>query len=517
MTIKKMLISSKPFTPSAGALISSAQGMSGVFVVPNGVTRISVLVVEPGGILAGGKSRYLNNVPVTPGQQFPYTFTAGAINTAGTVSFGSILSGTNGGAAGATADPGSLGITPPPYAGGTAGSGGAGGTGGRGVSLTNPDILTAGPNTPGGPGGPYPGYSGGKGSDGQFPGGGAGTGGLYKPFSGAQVNGTNGTPAAGCIRIIWQGDIRQYPTTRTADETKGEISWTLGRSGMPADDSYFNAVATDKAGVWIGFPSVNSTSYYRSTDNAKTFQKLTLPFSFQAVDLVFGNGVFVAFGANIDINNMIRSTDYGVTWSTVATPWPGRAVAFGNGVFSAPSARTSRGTYSVNNGASWSTMTGSTSGTGDRYSAATFNGTKFVFAGVNLLKTSIDGKALVDAPNETRGIVRLRSINGRVHAILDSTSASFVLDPELATGTVVATPAQPFDLEYGLSRLFVGGPAGYLGTRKDGEADFKPATNLSNNLGEQGSLVTVRRIYFDGAGVVVVFGSYGLLMRGELR
>ena len=283
------------------------------------------------------------------------------------------------------------------------------------------------------------------------------------------------------------------------------------------DDSYFVAVATDQAGIWIGFPSVQGNVVYRSTDNAKSFQKVTLPFSFLAVDVAFGNGVFIAFGADLDINNMIRSTDYGLTWSTAATPWPGVAVAYGAGVFAAPWARTTRGIYTTNKGVSWSTQTGSTNGSGDAYAAATFTGSKFVFAGVNLLKTSVDGKALVDAPNQTRPIIRLRSIGGHAYALKNTTQASFTVDPELSTSSEVSVDIAPFDLDYAFGRLFVGGATSYLAARKERETAFIPVPNLSNNLGESASRISVRRIYSDGAGVLLVFGTYGLLMRGELR
>lgn len=518
MTVKKMLISSKPFAPSDGSLISSAQGMSGTFTVPNGVTKISVLVVEPGGILAGGKSRYLNNISVSPGQQFPYSFSAGGNTVPGAVSFGSILTGASGGTAGATAGAGGAGLTPPAYTGGTAGNGGTGGTGGRGVALTNPAILTAGSNTPGGVGGTYPGYSGGAGANGQFPGGGAGTGGKYKTFSGTQYDGVNGVPGAGCVRIIWPGDVRQFPATRTADETSGELSWTAYPSPLVASDAFFDAIATDRAGTWVAFPNTAGTTAYRSTDNGKSFQPVTLPRTFTTKAVGFGAGVFIAMDAVGDFGAGLKSTDYGATWVSFTGPWPGYAVAFGAGVFSAPFTRTIRGTFSVNGGSPWTNMTGSTSGSGTNYTSAVYDGSKFIYAGLGLLKTSVDGKALVDGVNESRNIGRMRFAGGRTYSFYyNSTVNAMVQDAELSTGADVELGGMPQDIDYGSGRLVLCGAASFLVAKKDADTSFVPCPNLSNNLGELSALIVLKRMYFDGAGVFLVMGTYGTLMRGELR
>lgn len=197
---------------------SAYQSGAGTWVVPANVTTISVLCVAageagsagqvggydspgaggPGG--ANGVARYLNNIAVTPGESISYHVG----NRAGDreTRFGSYFSSTTGGTAvapgptlpnsGAAGGPGSataIGIT---------------GQGHNGISLITPNVNQGySASYVGG----WPGGGGG--------GGGGGAGGLV---GGVHPSGPGQVGAHGAIRIMFEGDRRQYPNTNTADE-----------------------------------------------------------------------------------------------------------------------------------------------------------------------------------------------------------------------------------------------------------------------------------------------------------
>lgn len=239
------------------------------WVCPAGVTSVSVVCVGAGGSAGfstkyragGGALGYKNNIAVTPGNS--YTVVVGAapvLSNGGQSHFNSVCVA-NGGTSGTTSIPaatftgdgGGNGGVPlaDNYSGGS-GAGGYSGSGGGGASLG-----VAGTNGAGGGGGGGAGYvigaggrrfSGGGGGVGIYgqgsngagagagslagggggSGGGAGAaagdgrGGLYGGASGSGGDNLSGTLASsggtGAVRIIWPGNLRQFPSTRTANE-----------------------------------------------------------------------------------------------------------------------------------------------------------------------------------------------------------------------------------------------------------------------------------------------------------
>lgn len=233
------------------------------WVCPDGVFSVSAVYIGGGGHDAsyggsGGALGYRNNLTVVPGTSYTVVVGAGGVrgasggqsyfistsnaaqggggvNTPGTYTgdgggnggagknSGSALGGSSGGAGGysgaggngATASGGS----------GSAGAGGGGGGGGAGVGACwssgggGTGIYGQGSNGAagtstvlGGGGGSGGGTA--NGSDGTFS---LGTGGLYG--GGTSYNSTNsGAGPGGAVRIIWPGTLRQFPSTRTANE-----------------------------------------------------------------------------------------------------------------------------------------------------------------------------------------------------------------------------------------------------------------------------------------------------------
>lgn len=224
---------------------------------PAGVTSVSVVCVGAGGPTGnGGSLGYKNNITVVPG--VGYTVKVGTGTALGENCYfidATTVQGESGlGSPGHTGDGGGNGG----YSGG--GAGGYIGNGGNGGSAS--DNSVAGDNGSGGGGGggaayddssgsgPW-GYGGGggvgilgqgsNGSGGANPGnvlgpssgggggssgatGGASTtghkanGGLYGGGCGRGSVDGFGTSAGGAVRIIWPGDVRQFPSTRTTDE-----------------------------------------------------------------------------------------------------------------------------------------------------------------------------------------------------------------------------------------------------------------------------------------------------------
>jgi len=225
------------------------------WTAPDGVTSVSVVVVGAGGGVGsnGGGLAYRNNISVTPGSSYSITVGAGGTKSSGfnddtsatdstafsctaTAGKGGTTVGTpsgtydgggNGGrysgGAGGYSGNGGQGATSS-GASGTAGTGGAGGgasgtssvgfPGGGGVGIygegTSGAAGTAG-------GSSLANSAGRGGSGGQN--GSDGTGGTKGQFGGAgALDGAYRHGAGGAVRIIWPGDERQFPSTRTADE-----------------------------------------------------------------------------------------------------------------------------------------------------------------------------------------------------------------------------------------------------------------------------------------------------------
>jgi hypothetical protein len=241
------------------------------WTAPEGVTSVSVVAVGAGGYNAGeengavgggggGALAYKNNISVTPGQSYsvivgrppnggpggPSSFTAG---------FGTMLAGGGGGNAtfrnpasiggvggvpSGTYDAGFAGGAGGNYTAETLGYGGGGGAGGYsgvgGAGGSNNSIGSNGSGGGGGGGGSAASQSGtlgggvglqGEGASGiggaavLYGNGNAGSGGTGKQYGGGGTAWNGGFSAlggTGAVRIIWPGDQRQFPSTRTDDE-----------------------------------------------------------------------------------------------------------------------------------------------------------------------------------------------------------------------------------------------------------------------------------------------------------
>lgn len=243
------------------------------WVVPAGVYSVSVVCIGAGGSNdsgpysmggGGGELRYKNNITVTPGQVIAVTAGAGVAAADGQASsFGSfcIANGgrTNNGAAqslggsGGTGDGGGNGGngggTITTRGGGGGGAGGYSGAGGNGGLSSNAGAAGTGGgggggggsnvNSRGGGGGGGVGRSGqgangtagavGSGGGGAGSNGGnglstsavqGGSGGLFGGGRGGLGDATGSRAAGqdGGVRIIWPGDLRFFPSTRTANE-----------------------------------------------------------------------------------------------------------------------------------------------------------------------------------------------------------------------------------------------------------------------------------------------------------
>jgi hypothetical protein len=265
------------------ALYATNTGSSTTWTCPEGVTSVSVVCIGGGGSGStttgggGGGLGYKNNITVVPGQN--YTVVQAAYAQQGfngndsyfislaTVSGGGGLSGGAGGSytgdGGGAGGSGSAGTTNKGGggggAGGYSGSGGAGGAGGTNWSIQPPTNGSGGGGAGGygaaSTGNTYQGGGGGGGVGNQGQGsngtigaaaraGGAsgsggpvagstgatstvstgangGTGGTYGGGGGGKgtAGSVGGTGSYGAVRIIWPGTTRQFPSTRTADET----------------------------------------------------------------------------------------------------------------------------------------------------------------------------------------------------------------------------------------------------------------------------------------------------------
>lgn len=224
------------------------------WVAPTDVTSISVVLVgagrQGGGTTAGGGGSlgYKNGITVVPGTS--YTVEVPAVSTAGspssvpttitiggtTYSVGS-ASGQTGGSRGGSTDGGGDGGQGGngTCGGGGGGAGGYSGNGGSGYFHGGAGAQ-AGSGGGGGGGGPSQGGGGGVGLQGEgssgaagSPGGGGGSGGgdggvgnAGNPGNfgggGGTTGGTGTGRGQGAVRIIWPGNLRYFPSTRTADE-----------------------------------------------------------------------------------------------------------------------------------------------------------------------------------------------------------------------------------------------------------------------------------------------------------
>lgn len=246
--IQQLLAVGAAATPPGQVLITSTQ----YWVCPAGVTSISVVAVGLGGTSGGascggggGALVYRNKVSVIPGNSYQITVGTGYPNYV-TTAFGMIANagadGDGGGAAGIPQGTftagfyGGNGNGPYPNTAAGGGGGGAGGYSGNGGAGGNSAGTSGG--GAGGAGGGGGGSSSGQGGRGGGVGllgagtsGGSvvntpsGTGVPGKPGSGGvggDYGGGGGGRTTGCgaaaVRIIWPGDVRQFPSTRTADE-----------------------------------------------------------------------------------------------------------------------------------------------------------------------------------------------------------------------------------------------------------------------------------------------------------
>lgn len=222
---------------------------------PAGVAKVSVVCVGSGngvyggGTLPAGALAYKNNITVVPGNNYvvivPATnsstrasFNGNAVVSAGQLT---VRTGDGGGDGGASADQSGAGAGG--YSGnggagkpsgiqhgadGNAGTGGAGGSGGvfdnggefgggggGGVGLLGEGSSGAGgthvDDTSGAGGGGGSGGGNGTASNSTY------VGGTYGS-AGGTLNGVLGAGKGGAVRIIWPGDARQFPSTRTTDE-----------------------------------------------------------------------------------------------------------------------------------------------------------------------------------------------------------------------------------------------------------------------------------------------------------
>ena len=251
MSANQQVLAAVSGGPVVGQYLYASAFDDEAWVVPAGVTSISVVCVGHGtssnsSVAAhGGCLRYVNNIPVTPGETLRIDLrdNGARLRRGATVlCYGpnyekraaAVGAGGNGGIAG---EPGNV-------AGGGGGAGGYSGNGGAGGRAI-PGALASSGTGGGGAGGAgctSVNRGGGGGGVGVFgegasgvggansstsPGGGSGGSGGTSGWSGGDTltaypiggnYGGGGSFYNGAVRIIWPGNLRQFPSTRTADE-----------------------------------------------------------------------------------------------------------------------------------------------------------------------------------------------------------------------------------------------------------------------------------------------------------
>jgi len=240
-----------PTGPAIGQVEYTTAGTH-TWVVPAGVTSVSAVAIGPGGNCIGAKGAgggaltYVNGYTVTPGSSYTIVVGSGGSGASSTA-FGMIAGGApsnDSGLPGFASGAYTVGVTggygsSGDYGGGGGAAGYAGQEGvggGEGASIEEQDGRE-GVGGGGGGGGGYSehtGYAGNGGGTCLRGQGASGTGGLAG-FDGGQGSAHAGSPATtsfyggggalynaggsgGAVRIIWPGNLRQFPSTRTADE-----------------------------------------------------------------------------------------------------------------------------------------------------------------------------------------------------------------------------------------------------------------------------------------------------------
>jgi hypothetical protein len=244
--IQQGLVASLPSFALPGQVAYTTPGTYS-WTAPAGVTSVSAVVVGSGKGLRGGCLSYKNNIPVTPFATYTVEVASRAASETGSyfIDVDTVLAKRNGSSApirvgDGGGDGGTGGGRSGGGAGGYSGNGGDGqislsgdglsGTGGAGAgggSEADDDfwrghagggvgILGEGASGVGGAGGGEGGSGGGNG--GLTENFNAASGGLFGGGSGNSSGDTTDRAGEGAVRIIWPGDVRQFPSTRTADE-----------------------------------------------------------------------------------------------------------------------------------------------------------------------------------------------------------------------------------------------------------------------------------------------------------
>lgn len=231
---QQLLLGTSP--PVVGGQVLYNTITSTNWTCPAGVTSVSVVCVGAGGHGffdggthfyggGGGGLAYLNNFTVVPGNSYAINISqpgnSSFNGTSCVATSGANIINAGGATAGTAMFPGGNGGHPDfdfDYtAGGGGGAGGYAGSGGTGGNATGGG-ATAGTGGGGG-GGTSTTTGGGVGIYGQGADGAVnnpGSGGSGTQYGGGGWSGSGG--GLGAVRIIWPGNLRQFPSTRTADE-----------------------------------------------------------------------------------------------------------------------------------------------------------------------------------------------------------------------------------------------------------------------------------------------------------
>ena len=524
MTIKKMLLSSEELQIAGQTTLSASQ----TWIVPDEVYSISFMGVAPGqpgitpgsgsGVVpggvggVGGNVRYINAVNVYPGQAFQFALSSSGFSV--TSNGGTLLTDVAGGVSIGRAGDGQVGGAGFPGTGGGP-VGGNGALGGFARSISSPGQLVPGT---GGTVGQTSGFntSGGNGGAGQFPGGGGGGGG------GGVVSGTGGPGGGGCLRIIWPGSARSFPLTRTADEVSGEIAWSLVPHPEGSIPGACGGLCTDGLGTWLMLPVLNSSgmSYFLSADNGKSFQARTFNVGTAATYLscVRAGDVFIV---TTSLGTILRSAD-GITW-TLVTVMAGQRVltsTYSEGVLVIGlQNRTLR--RSLDKGLTFSAATASFSGLPSQ--SASGNGVYLIGDSTGNPKRSSDGGATFAEmasglfPNSGVNLIPTFSDNrfmgtraGSTIAYVGNSDASVAFTASTVPGSGTLNKVTHL-----AGRYFAAGTLSRFMEMKDSATNWAIPSTLTNNLVD--TLISISQIEGDGYGVILVIGSQGLIMRGELK